>query len=118
MTEDGKLQRKVLARPLAAIRQQPQEQAPSVLQVAERHGFDTVPTPAAELARLEANQAPMPPRRKRAKGRSLQFNVKLDQPTIDYIYEVANGRDIPLAQVIEEFVEIHRATRGGGEARG
>lgn len=109
MTEKPKLERKALARPLASIRHEPTEPVRVPNAVAVEHGFDRVPVPAAELERLAANQVPTPPRRKRASGRTLQFNVKLAQPTIDYIYEIANTRDIPLAQVIEEFVELHRS---------
>jgi len=39
----------------------------------------------------------------------MPFSVKLAPATMEYIYEVANSRDIPLAQVIEELVDAHRA---------
>jgi hypothetical protein len=113
MTEETKLERKSLIKPLASIRREPVADATDTITVAEAHGFDNVPMQAREVARLEANQSPTPPRRKRGKGRTLQFNVKLDQPTIDYIYGIANDRDIPLAQVIEELVDTH-SQRGRG----
>lgn len=112
MSEPQKPQRRNLALPLANVRVGGDEAptaAPSAIATAERHGFDNVPVPAGEIERLRQNQATEPPRRKRGAGRSLPFSVKLAPATMEYIYEVANTRDIPLAQVIEELVEAHKA---------
>jgi hypothetical protein len=49
------------------------------------------------------------PRRVRSSGRDKQFTVKLRLDTMAYIYEQANVRSIPIAQVIEEMVESHQA---------
>lgn len=112
MTEATKPTRRNLALPLAGVRSRPEE-APaspsSAVDTAERHGFDRVPVAASEIERLRQNQTAEPPRRKRGAGRSMPFSVKLAPGTMEYIYEVANSRDIPLAQVIEELVEAHRA---------
>jgi hypothetical protein len=61
----------------------------------------------AEEKGIRTNHAPQPPRRKRMTGRSVPFSIKLRADTLEYIYEIANERDVPLAQVIEELVEVH-----------
>lgn len=48
-------------------------------------------------------------RARRSKGRVEPFSTKLTLETRNYIYGVANDRDIPIAQVIEEMVAAHRA---------
>ncbi len=112
MSEPQKPQRRNLSLPLASVRSVAPD-APtgdeSAKETAQRHGFDNIPVPASEVDRLRANQTSEPPRRKRGAGRSMPFSVKLAPATMEYIYEVANSRDIPLAQVIEELVEAHRA---------
>lgn len=111
MTEQAKPQRKSLTGALGAIRNGPSEtpsasaeQAPVA---ATRPGFDTVPVPVGEVDRLIANQAPQAPRRVRGGGRTMSFSLKLRPDTLDYIYGIANGRNVPLAQVIEELVDVH-----------
>lgn len=106
MTENPKLERKALAKPLVSIRHEPTEPVRVPSAVAIEHGFDRVPVPLPRWSGLRRTKHR---HRRVASGRTLQFNVKLVQPTIDYIYEIANTRDIPLAQVIEEFVELHRS---------
>lgn len=115
MSEDKPIQRRSLvpsSRPLAGIRsvdaQQPAGDNSGAAAVAEKHGFDRVPVPASELQRLEANQVKEPPRRKRGAGRTMPFTTRLAPETFEYIYEVANTRDIPLAQVIEEMADAHK----------
>ncbi|CAN5222866.1 MULTISPECIES: hypothetical protein [Sphingomonadaceae] len=111
MTEPQKPQRRNLGLPLASVRSTATETPAaddSARETALRHGFDNVPIAASEVDRLRANQNSEPPRRKRGAGRSMPFSVKLSPATMEYIYEVANSRDIPLAQVIEELVEAHR----------
>ena len=74
----------------------------------------------AEEEGNRTNHVPQPPRRKRVTGRSVPFSIKLRADTLEYIYEIANDRDVPLAQVIEELVEVHanqqqrRSTEGAG----
>lgn len=49
---------------------------------------------------------------RRTTGRSVPFSVKLRPDTMEQIYGIANSRDIPLAQVIEEAIALlHRDTR-------
>jgi hypothetical protein len=112
MSEPQKPTRRNLSLPLASVRSIEPDASTghhSAKETAQRHGFDNVPIPASEVDRLRANQASEPPRRKRGAGRSMPFSVKLAPATMEYIYEVANSRDIPLAQVIEELVDAHRA---------
>lgn len=52
-------------------------------------------------------------RRRRLRHRTQQFNVRLREDTIDAIYAESNARDIPLAQVIEEMVELFLAQKQG-----
>lgn len=111
MNDALKPTRRNVTLPLAGVRSGEPASTPDsvVLEAAQRHGFDNVPVPAAEIERLRENQATLPPRRKRGAGRSMPFSVKLSPLTMEYIYNVANSRDIPLAQVIEELVEAHSA---------
>jgi predicted DNA-binding ribbon-helix-helix protein len=37
----------------------------------------------------------------------MPFSLKLRPDTLEYIYAIANDRNIPLAQVIEELVDTH-----------
>lgn len=117
MNDPEKPQRRNLTLPLASVRSveaDAPQAAPGAVETAQRHGFDSVPVPAAEIAHLRQHQSLEPPRRKRGAGRSMPFSVKLAPATMEYIYSVANSRDIPLAQVIEELVEAHsKAARGG-----
>jgi len=48
-------------------------------------------------------------RRRQLTGRDHQFNVRLRRDTLDFIYAVANERNIPIAQVIEEATEALKA---------
>jgi hypothetical protein len=116
MSEDVKPQRRSLVG-LGSIRNQPTDAPPtdvSLTPAAQRAGFDTVPVPMAEVDQLRANQAPQAPRRNRGAGRSIPFSLKLRKDTLDYIYEIANARNIPLAQVIEELVEVHARSTARG----
>lgn len=117
MTEPSKPQRKTLTGALSAIRNTPTDgpQVPvDVTPTATRAGFDTVPVPIAEMDRLRANQSPEVPRRVRGGGRTMSFSLKLRPDTLNYIYGIANSRNVPLAQVIEELVEFHeRASQRG-----
>jgi hypothetical protein len=117
MTEEVKPHRRSLTGGLGAIRNEPTE-APDrevpLSPAAVRAGFDTVPVPMAEVEQLRANQTPQLPRRTRGAGRSVPFSLKLRPDTLEYIYSIANARNIPLAQVIEELVDAHmRASKHG-----
>jgi hypothetical protein len=73
----------------------PQE---AIAAVAARNGF------------LAAVSPPAPPsivsrRKRQPTGRDHQFNVRLRRETLEFIYCQANGRNIPVAQVIEEACE-------------
>lgn len=110
MTEPSKPQRKSLTGALSAIRNDPTDAPHTPIDVtpaATREGFDSVPVPVGEVDRLRANQSPEVPRRVRGGGRTMSFSLKLRPDTLNYIYAVANGRNIPLAQVIEELVDAH-----------
>jgi hypothetical protein len=63
---------------------------------AARNGFPTV--------NLDA-EPPVPRRRRQPTGRDHQFNVRLRAVTMEAIYAQANGRNIPVAQVIEEAMQ-------------
>jgi hypothetical protein len=109
MSADTKPQRRSLTGGLGAIRNTPSEET-SIDQAGRPtapKGFDSVPMPVGEVDRLRANQAPEPPRRVRGGGRSMPFSLKLRPDTLEYIYAIANDRNIPLAQVIEELVDAH-----------
>jgi hypothetical protein len=74
--------------------------------VAERNGFSS----AAPREAPAPASSPEPRRRQRQlTGRDHQFNVRLRRDTLDFIYSQANGRNVPVAQVIEEAIEaLHR----------
>ncbi len=72
-----------------------------IAHIAARHGIAPADPPPAP--------APAPPRRQRKPiGRTQQFNVRLHPDTVAEIYAEANGRDIPIAQVIEEAIALLR----------
>jgi len=75
----------------------------AVAAVAKRHGIIAERSPEA------SETAATPPRRQRKiLGRTQQFNVRLHPSTVEQIYAEANGRDIPIAQVIEEAIALLR----------
>ena len=76
---------------------------------AARSGFVT----AAPVARPNIDAAAGPRRRRLPTGRDHQFNVRLRIETLEAIYALANGRNIPVAQVIEEAMRA-LAKHGGG----
>ena len=76
--------------------------------VATRNGF--APAPVT----MPLPKSDTPPRRMRQPtGRDHQFNVRLKSETVDFIYSQANGRNVPIAQVIEEMVEALKREQGG-----
>lgn len=52
-------------------------------------------------------------RKRQPTGRDHQFNVRLRRDTLDFIYAEANGRNVPVAQVIEEACEALQRHRTG-----
>jgi hypothetical protein len=83
----------------------PQE---AIAAVAERNGF----APAAPSVPVSPTTSEMAVRRRRQPtGRDHQFNVRLRKDTLDAIYAQANGRNIPVAQVIEEAMEALAQTK-------
>jgi hypothetical protein len=79
--------------------------------VAARNGFPEATTlpqqptpPASKVASVPVEIKELK-RRRQLTGRDHQFNVRLRRDTLDFIYAVANERNIPIAQVIEEATE-------------
>ncbi len=72
--------------------------------VSTRDGFPAAESRRAVTAPVVADSASRR-RQRHPTGREHQFNVRLRQETLDFIYREANERDIPIAQVIEEMVE-------------
>jgi hypothetical protein len=74
--------------------------------VASRNGFQPAPpTPASDTGAI-------PRRQRQLTGRVHQFNVRLRRGTVDFIYEQANSRNVPIAQVIEEMEEAFKRQQG------
>lgn len=109
--------RQNVVRPLAQIQppEAPQSAETALPRQMARASFDSVPVPAEELERLKANQQPTKPKRQRTGGRSVPFSTRLRPDTNEYIYAIANGRDVPIAQVLEELVAVHQRQSGAGE---
>jgi hypothetical protein len=82
----------------------------AIAAVAARNGF-----PMARVRETTSNPTaePQARRRRQLTGRDHQFNVRLRRDTLDFIYAVANERNIPVAQVIEEATEALRAKAQG-----
>jgi hypothetical protein len=89
---------------------QPHVSEDAIAEVANRNGFQPVTVPK------EAASAPTssPRRQRQPTGRDHQFNVRLRSDTIDFIYAQANGRNVPIAQVVEEMVEALKRDQGRG----
>ena len=88
---------------------------------AGRHGFvEPAADPAGPPGVSEAAGRPSAARRQRQPtGRVHQLNVRLRAQTIESIYTLANGRDIPVAQVIEEaMAALESQAVSGGKGRG
>ncbi len=88
----------------------PPQQPPAVSEeeiaaVASRNGFQPASKPSSDTGTT-------PRRQRQLTGRVHQFNVRLKLETADYIYQQANSRNVPVAQVIEEMVEALRCQQG------
>ena len=80
----------------------PALQDEAIAEVAARNGFHHAApsvTPPAVADQTGAR------RQRQPTGRDHQFNVRLRRDTLDFIYGQANGRNVPVAQVIEEMAE-------------
>jgi hypothetical protein len=76
----------------------PQE---AIAAVAARNGFPAAVSPPAP----SSTESGVSRRKRQPTGRDHQFNVRLRRETLEFIYCQANGRNIPVAQVIEEACE-------------
>src|SRR5690348_12047994 len=74
--------------------------------VASRNGFQSAPTTPTSDTRV------IPRRQRQLTGRVHQFNVRLRRETVDFIYEQANSRNVPIAQVIEEMADALKREQG------
>ena len=73
--------------------------ATAIAATAARHGFASPPAPESSVSTTEFRRQRPPT------GRVHQFNVRLRKDTLEAIYAQANGRNIPIAQVIEEAMQ-------------
>lgn len=81
--------------------------APEITEAAARHGFAVT---AATAANGTDNQAAG--RQRQKIGRDQPFSVRLRGDTRAAIYAQANGRNVPVAQVIEEAMAALEANLG------
>ncbi len=88
---------------------QPRVSEEAIAEVANRNGFQPVAVPKEVAAPAPAST---PRRERQPTGRNHQFNVRLKRGTIDFIYEQANSRNVPIAQVIEDMEEALRREQG------
>ena len=84
----------------------------AIAAVAERNGFQAA-APSPEIAATPVAPSVSPRRQRQPTGREHQFNVRLRQETLDFIYGQANERNIPIAQVIEEMAEALKREQQG-----
>ncbi len=86
----------------AVSKSAPALQDEAIAEVAARNGFHHV-APAVPVASAEDHSGAR--RQRQPTGRDHQFNVRLRRDTLDFIYGQANGRNVPVAQVIEEMAD-------------
>ena len=96
-------------------------QAPTISEeaiavVASRNGFQSpAPVSAPRSALLDAPEEPLR-RQRQPSERKHQFNVRLKRETLNFIYDQANTRAIPVAQVIEDMADaLKRQQKAVGE---
>ena len=89
---------------LAVERSEPSPSIEDVVAVtAARHGFVS-----PHEAPTQAGATSAAPRRQRKLlGRTQQFNVRLRPTTVEQIYDIANSRDVAIAQVIEDALDAY-----------
>ncbi len=78
-----------------------------IAEVAARNGFPN----AAQASTATDHSGAR--RQRQPTGRVHQFNVRLRRDTLDFIYAQANGRNIPVAQVIEEMADALKRQKQG-----
>lgn len=79
----------------------------AAIETAERHGF------ASQAARVAEAQDNAAGRQRQKTGRDHPFSVRLRADTRATIYDQANARNVPVAQVIEEAMAALEARQGG-----
>jgi hypothetical protein len=84
----------------------------AIAAVAARNGFPAAASPP-DFAPATEESAAARRRKRQPTGREHQFNVRLRQDTLDFIYGQANDRNIPIAQVIEEGMEALKRQQSG-----
>ena len=96
-------------RPLFSVQSQqpPAVSDADIAAVASRNGFQS-----AEPTAPSSDTGITPRRQRQLTGRVHQFNVRLKRETVDFIYEQANNRNVPIAQVIEEMAEALKRQQG------
>lgn len=82
----------------------------AIAAVAARNGFPAVAPPTV-ASPVSVTDSAARRRQRQPTGREHQFNVRLRQETLDFIYGEANERNIPIAQVIEEMAEALKRAR-------
>lgn len=82
------------------VRPAPQAEDDILREAAELHGFTGT-----------GSQPPMLRRKRSGAGRTHQLNVRVRPDTASVIYEEANRRDVPIAQVIEEAIAALLSSR-------
>lgn len=95
-------------RSLLPVQAVPSEPLPieTVAAVGARNGFREV-EPSETMPAVTSGIR----RQRQPTGRDHQFNTRLRRDTLDYIYAEANGRNVPIAQVIEEGMEALKRER-------
>jgi hypothetical protein len=103
--------------PLAPAKPKPD---PAVIdQVAEAHGFPsrkpaappTVdPTPASLPVSAAVDPAPARKQRRYTTGRNKQVNIKATDETIQRLYRLADDRNVPLGELLEQALDALEAS--------
>jgi hypothetical protein len=88
----------------------------AIAAVANRNGFQS-PIPVSAPQSTPSDAAKELSRRQRQPSeRKHQFNVRLKRETLNFIYDQANSRAIPVAQVIEDMADaLKRQQKAVGE---
>jgi hypothetical protein len=92
----------------------------AIAAVASRNGFQSpIPVSAPQSVPSDAANEPsreLSRRQRQPSERKHQFNVRLKRETLNFIYDQANNRAIPVAQVIEDMADaLKRQQKAVGE---
>lgn len=80
-----------------------------VKEAAEKNGFGFAAEPVTAPSALEQGSSDALVRRvRKSVGRTHPLNVRLKPATVAEIMSIANSRDVPIAQVIEELLDAAR----------